>query len=643
MAKLTPAIKVKIFQQLNERELPWKNSRFVINEDEYDWLGNGNFSEVYVMEEVADPSVKYAVKIIGFNEHRRIHQSDIESYKKEPILQYGLANQCNTVVKIMDTEVISIKLDDRGNVEDARSDDYGVEKPGWLVLVLIKMEKLSPIIEQNFTGDYSFKIPALKASDEKEILSLAINIAEALDTSHSMKIMHRDVKLENIFYDESRQIYKLGDFGIARITNQGSASTKGAGTLGYEAPEVEGGNGSQYSYQADIYSFGVTIYLLMNELKFPGSSGYHVNREVQYNPNAQIELPEYGAEELKQYICSLIVFNSQERPKSMREVLEHLDMIYSNSYGERKSNKIDKKKPKMAADVEILKTSLNKTVSEVKYIKEEVVEHKDVIGSIVAEVKKQPVVEKDVDSTSAEQVNLESHKTVASIIDSNPKQGIIKGILGLLGIIIGFSYFAVLSGESFQIIKTPMVLWSLIANTIISFAAMFMKFAKQKKMPYLIYFILFCFSLFVMVTGGVSWLYIVIAIGLFIGGVSEILALNLSAWICLLVKMLLSNQLNGIVSINLAWVFFALILVGFILCEQYDKQEDIFSLILGNEISGFLIGILIIVVGIVIWILNKIPAVNVADLLMKMHFIYVGLILWLIAIITAVFGERRSS
>ena len=333
MAKLTPAIKVKIFQQLNERELPWKNSRFVINEDEYDWLGNGNFSEVYVMEDVADPSVKYAVKIIGFNEHRRIHQSDIESYKKEPILQYGLANQCNTVVKIIDTEVVSIKLDDRGNVEDARSDDYGVEKPGWLVLVLIKMEKLSPIIEQNFTGDYSFKIPAIKASDEKEILSLAINIAEALDTSHSMKIMHRDVKLENIFYDESRQIYKLGDFGIARITNQGSASTKGAGTLGYEAPEVEGGNGSKYSYQADIYSFGVTIYLLMNELKFPGSSGYHVNREVQYNPNAQIELPEHGAEELKQYICSLIVFNPQERPKSMREVLEHLDMIYSNYYG----------------------------------------------------------------------------------------------------------------------------------------------------------------------------------------------------------------------------------------------------------------------------------------------------------------------
>lgn len=290
-----------------------------------------------------------------------ITQTDISETKSNLILsadEIGCDEMSAYADIIRDTEVISIKLDDRGNVEDARSDDYGVEKPGWLVLVLIKMEKLSPIIEQNFTGDYSFKIPALKTSDEKEILSLAINIAEALDTSHSMKIMHRDVKLENIFYDESRQIYKLGDFGIARITNQGSASTKGAGTLGYEAPEVEGGNGSKYSYQADIYSFGVTIYLLMNELKFPGSSGYHVNREVQYNPNAQIKLPEYGAEELKKYICSLIVFNPQERPKSMREVLEHLDMIYSNSYGERKSNKIEKKKPKMAPDVEILKTSL---------------------------------------------------------------------------------------------------------------------------------------------------------------------------------------------------------------------------------------------------------------------------------------------
>lgn len=637
MAKLTPSIKVNIFKQLNERKLPWQTTRFVVKENEYDWLGNGNFSEVYVMEEIDNPANKYAVKIIGFNENRRIHKSDIESYKKEPILQYGLASRCSAVVKIIDTEVVSIKFDDAGNVEDVRVDDSGVEKTGWLVLVMIKMEKLAPIIEQNFTGDYSFKIPALINADDKEILSLAIDIAEALETSHSMGIMHRDVKLENIFYDDISKTYKLGDFGIARITNQGSASTKGAGTLGYEAPEVEGGNDAKYSYQADIYSFGVTIYLLMNELKFPGSTGYHVNRSIQYNPDGIISNPEHGSDELKKVICSLIAFNPNDRPMGMSIVLDRLAEIYREKYGDRESHIIGKEHNKMRQEVEILKSNISRTVTEVKHIPEEVKEHKAAIGNIVAEVKPEPSNNSTKTTVVQEAVN---SNAVSMSKTRNTK--IYKGIMGSLFLVIGLLGFAMLFRENLIIVKTPMIMWSLIANLLVSVVACVMKGTK-KKMPYLIYFVLFGFSIYVMVTGGLSWFYVLMTIGLIIGGVTEVFAINIAAALYILLCNLNDFSLiENLFVLNNVWIFFALALCGFLLAEQYDQQPDVFAIILGEDYASYFIGFLVLVAGIIMFLINLIPTITITELLMKMHFIYVGPILWVVQAVVG-FIDRRLS
>ena len=171
MAKLTPEKKAKIFEQLNERKLPWRNARFLIKDGDYGFLGAGNFSEVYVMEDVDHSETQYAVKIIGFSEHRTIHKSDFASYKKEPTIQNGVSEKCGTVVRVFDTEVLSIQLDTEGNIVDACLDDSGVEKNGWLALIMIRMEKLSQIIETNFTNDHSLTVPKLQQSDDKEIMT----------------------------------------------------------------------------------------------------------------------------------------------------------------------------------------------------------------------------------------------------------------------------------------------------------------------------------------------------------------------------------------------------------------------------------------------------------------------------------------
>ena len=71
---------------------------------------------------------------------------------------------------------------------------------------------------------------------------------------HLKNIIHRDIKPENIFIGED-DIFKLGDFGIAK---QGNVGTTFAGTPLYMAPDVWLRN--SYSLKADIWSLGCTIY-----------------------------------------------------------------------------------------------------------------------------------------------------------------------------------------------------------------------------------------------------------------------------------------------------------------------------------------------------------------------------------------------
>ncbi|XP_027712714.1 serine/threonine-protein kinase Nek5 [Vombatus ursinus] len=128
---------------------------------------------------------------------------------------------------------------------------------------LQEMNKLYIVMEYCDGGDLMKRISRQHGVlfDEDQILGWFVQISLGLKHIHDRKILHRDIKTQNIFLSNNEMVAKLGDFGIARVLNNTMELARTCvGTPYYLSPEIC--QNKPYNNKTDIWSLGCVLYEL---------------------------------------------------------------------------------------------------------------------------------------------------------------------------------------------------------------------------------------------------------------------------------------------------------------------------------------------------------------------------------------------
>jgi len=160
-----------------------------------------------------------------------------------------------------------------------------------------------------------------KRLTEIEVQCYIVQLIKALKYLHSHRVIHRDLKLGNLFLTEKMEL-KVGDFGLAtKLDFEGERKRTVCGTPNYIAPEILDGK-TGHSYEVDIWSLGVIIYtLIIGKPPFETRDVKTTYKRIKMNAYT---FPESAiiSEAAKNLISQILVLDPAKRP-TLDQILTH--------------------------------------------------------------------------------------------------------------------------------------------------------------------------------------------------------------------------------------------------------------------------------------------------------------------------------
>lgn len=160
-----------------------------------------------------------------------------------------------------------------------------------------------------------------KRLTEIEVQCYIVQLIKALKYLHSHRVIHRDLKLGNLFLTDKMEL-KVGDFGLAtKLDFEGERKRTVCGTPNYIAPEILDGK-TGHSYEVDIWSLGVIIYtLIIGKPPFETQDVKTTYKRIKMNaysfPDGAV-ISEAG----KSLIIEILVTDPTKRP-TLDQILSH--------------------------------------------------------------------------------------------------------------------------------------------------------------------------------------------------------------------------------------------------------------------------------------------------------------------------------
>lgn len=291
-------------------------------------IGSGGFGKVYkARKELLGQKETYsAIKVIRIPndpaelsnmKSSRMDEKSIREYYKASVEQ--LTNEIELMDRMKSASHV-VTIEDYAVVEES-------ETIGWSIY--IRMELLTNL--NTFIQE--------KGMSTQDVIKMGIDVLTGLEFCHQEKLIHRDIKPDNIFVSKFGE-YKIGDFGISREIENTSVTLSQKGTKAYMAPEIV--RMEPYGHLVDIYALGLTLYEILNNGRLPFLPPYpeqyfsqDMVRAIARRISGKEELPEIqGIGRLNDIIRKACAYNPEERYQSAKDMKADLQVFSEKFYGE---------------------------------------------------------------------------------------------------------------------------------------------------------------------------------------------------------------------------------------------------------------------------------------------------------------------
>ncbi|MFF2227206.1 protein kinase [Streptomyces globisporus] len=273
-----------------------------------DLLGEGGMASVYL---AYDSALDRQVAIKTLHTELGREQSFRERFRRE----------AQAVAKLQHTNIVS--------VFDTGEDELGGALMPYIVMEYVEGQPLGSVLAADIRTHGA--MPADKA------LKVTADVLAALETSHEMGLVHRDIKPGNVMMTK-RGVVKVMDFGIARAMQSGVTSMTQTGmvvgTPQYLSPEQALGRG--VDARSDLYSVGIMLFqLLTGRIPFDADSPLAIAyAHVQEEPVAPSNINRSVTPAMDALVARALKKNPNERFPSAAAMRDEIARVLNASGGQ---------------------------------------------------------------------------------------------------------------------------------------------------------------------------------------------------------------------------------------------------------------------------------------------------------------------